>query len=65
MLERENKPIICILLIISGSVEKMLTVLFKIAWNTQKSTWTNSFEYQGKMFLNIENVLLKISEEEP
>ena len=40
----------------------MLTALFKLVWNTQKSAQTNTFEYQGKMFLIIENVLEKISE---
>ena len=43
----------------------MLTALFKLVWNTQTSTWTIFFEYQGKMFLNIEKVLVKISEEQP
>ena len=46
-------------------VQKMLTALFKLVWNTQKSTWINFFAYQGKMFLNIEKVLLKIREEQP
>ena len=57
--------IICIFLIYSGSVHKMLTPLFKLVQNTQKTTLTNIFEYQGKMFLNIEKVLVKISEEKP
>ena len=35
----------------------------KVVWNTQKNTSTNFFEYQVKMFLNIEKVLVKISEE--
>ena len=43
----------------------MLSAVFKLVWNTQKSTWTNLFTYQGKMFLNIENNLVKISEEQP
>ena len=43
----------------------MLTALLKLVWNTQKSTWANFFKYQGKMFLNIENNLVKISEEQP
>ena len=46
--------IICIFLIHSGSVQKMLTALLKLVQNTQKTTQTNFFEYQGKMFLNIE-----------
>ena len=58
--------IICPFLIHSGSVKKMLTALFKLVWNTQKNTWTILFiKYQGKMFLNIERVLVKISEEQP
>ena len=51
-------------LIHSGSVQKMLTTLFKLFWNTQKRTWTNFFEYQGKMFLNIKKGLVKLSEEQ-
>ena len=43
----------------------MLTALFKLVGNTQKRKWTNSFEYQGKIFLNIEKVLVKIPEEQP
>ena len=40
----------------------MLTDLFKSVWNRQKSAWTNIFEYQSKMFFNIENGLVTISE---
>ena len=43
----------------------MLNALFKLVWNTQKSIRTNLFDYRGKIFLNIENVLVKISEEQP
>ena len=43
----------------------MLPALFKLVWNTQKSTWTSIFEYQGKVFLNIEKVLVKVNEEQP
>ena len=52
---------ICIFLMNSESVEKIMTALFKLVWNTQKSTSTNLFEYHGEfeMFLNIENVLVK------
>ena len=50
-------------LIHSGSVQKLLTALFKLFWNTQKRIRTNFFEYEGKMFLNIKKVLVKISEE--
>ena len=56
--------IICIFQIHSGSVQKMLTALFKLVWNTQKTTKTIFFEYQRKMFLNIERVLVKITEEQ-
>ena len=55
----------CIFLIHSGSLLKMLTALFKLVWNTQKTTPTNFFEGQGKILLNIEKVLVKISEEQP
>ena len=50
--------IICIFLIHSDSLQRMPTGLFKLVWNTQKSTLTNFFKYQGKMFLNFENVLV-------
>ena len=60
------KPgIICTFLIHSGSLQKMLTALFNLVWNTQKSIWTIFFECQGKVFLSIEKVLEKISEGEP
>ena len=49
--------IICIFLIHSDSVQRKSTALFKLVWNTQKSTWTN-FKCQGKVFHNIENVLV-------
>ena len=42
---------ICIFLMNSESVENIMTALFKLVWNTQKSTSTNLFEYQSKMFL--------------
>ena len=48
--------IICIFLIHSDSLQKILPALFKLVWNTKKST--NFFKYQGKMFLNIENVFV-------
>ena len=51
-------------LIHPGNVQKMLIALLKVFWNTQKTTRTNFFEYQGKMFLNIEKVLVKISEKQ-
>ena len=60
------KPgIICTFLIHSGSLQKMLAALFKLVWYTQKSKWTILFECQGKMFLNIEKVSKKISEDQP
>ena len=60
------KPgIICTFLIYSGSLQKMLTVLFNLVWKTQKSKLKILFEYQGKMFLSIEKVLEKISEDQP
>ena len=40
-------------LIHSGSLQKMLTALFDLVWNTQKSKWTIFFEWKGKMFLSI------------
>ena len=43
-----------LVLIHSGSLEKMLTALFNLVWNTQKSKWTIFFEDQGKLFLSIE-----------
>ena len=43
----------------------MLTALFYLIWNTKKSKLTISFECQGKMFLSIEEVLEKISEDQP
>ena len=47
-----------ILVFHSNSLQRMLTALYKLAWNTQKSACTNSFKYQGKMVLDIENVLV-------
>ena len=43
----------------------MLTALFKLVWNTQKSALTNLFKYQGKMFLNIGKNLVKVSKDQP
>ena len=34
--------VICIFLIHSDSVWKMLTALFRLVWNTQKITWTST-----------------------
>ena len=49
----------------SDSVQKMLSTLFKLIWNTQKSTCTHFFKYQGKVVVNNETVLVKINEEQP
>ena len=43
----------------------MLTALFNFVWNTQKNKWTISFECPDEMFLIIEKVLKKISEDQP
>ena len=60
------KPdIICTFLIYSGSLQKMLTALFNLVSNAQKSKWTIYFECQGKIFLSIEKVLEKVSEDQP
>ena len=56
--------IICTFLIHSGSLQKMLTALFNLVRNTQKSKWTIFFECQGKVFLSIEEVLEKISQDQ-
>ena len=46
------KPgIICTFLIHSGSLQKMLTALFNLVWNTWKSKRTIFFDCQGKCFL--------------
>ena len=60
------KPgIICTFPIHSGSLQKMLTALFKLVWNTHKSKWTIFFECQGKVFLSIEKILEKVSQDQP
>ena len=44
----------------------MLTALFNLVWNTQqKSKWTIFFECPGEIFLSIEKVLVKVSEDQP
>ena len=43
----------------------MLTAFFNFVWNTQKNKSTIFFECPGKMFLSIEKVLKKISEDQP
>ena len=57
--------IICTFLFHSGSMQKMLTALFNLVWNTQKSKCTIFFECQGKMFLSTEKVSEKMSEDPP
>ena len=47
------------------SLQKMLTALFNLVWNTQRSIWTIFFECQGKVFLCIEKILEKISQDQP
>ena len=47
-----------------GSLQKMLTSLFNFVWNTQKSKWIIFFECPRKMFLGVENVLKKTSEDQ-
>ena len=60
------KPgIICTFLIHSGSLQEMLTALFNLVRNTQKTIWTIFFECQGKVFLSIEKILEKISQDQP
>ena len=60
------KPgIICTFLIHSGSLQKMLTALFILVWNTQKSKWTIFLECKGKVFLSIETILEKVSQDQP
>ena len=60
------KPcIICMFLIHSGSLQKMLTAVFNLVQNTQKSKWTIFFECQGKVFLSIEKILEKKSQDQP
>ena len=57
--------IIYTFLIHSGSLQKMLTALLILVQNTQKSIWTIFLEYQGKVFLSIEKILGKISQDQP
>ena len=49
---RVLKPgIICTFLIHSSSLQKMLTALFNLVWNTQKSIWTFFLKVKAKCFL--------------
>ena len=46
------KPsIICTFLIHSGSLQKMLTALFNLVWNTYKSKWTIFLSDKTRCFL--------------
>ena len=45
--------------------KKILTALFNLVWNTQKSKCTIFFECQAKMLLSNEKVLEKISKDPP
>ena len=59
------KPgIIYTFLIHSGSLQKLLTALFNLVRNTQKSIWTIFSECQGKVFLSVEKILEKISQDQ-
>ena len=59
------KPgIICTFLSHSGSLQKMLTALFNLVQNTQKSISTIFLECQDKVFLSIEKILEKISQDQ-
>ena len=42
----------------------MLKALFKLVWNAQRTTWKIFVSTKGKIFLNIEKVLVEISEEQ-
>ena len=60
------KPvIICAFLIHFGSLQKMLTALFNLVQNTQKSIRTHFLECQGKVFFSIKKILEKISQDQP
>ena len=60
------KPnIICTFLTHYCGVQKMLTAFFNFVWNIQKNKWKSFFECPGKMFLSIEKVFKKISEDQP
>ena len=49
---RVLKPgIICTFLIHSGSLQRMLSALFNLVWNTQKSIWTFFLKVKAKCFL--------------
>ena len=43
----------------------MMTALFNLVQNTQKGIWTIFLECQGKVFLSIEKILEKISQDQP
>ena len=55
--------IIYTFLIHCGCLQKMLAALFNLDRNTQKSKWTNFFEYQHKVFLSIKKILENINQD--
>ena len=59
-----KRGIICTFPICSGSLQKMLTALFNLVQNTQKIIWTIFLDCQGKVFLSIEKILEKISQDQ-
>ena len=46
-----SNSIICTFLIYSGGLQKMLTALSNLVWNTRKSKWTIFLSLSGKMYL--------------
>ena len=46
-----SNSIICTFLIYSGGLQKMLTALSNLLWNTQKSKWTVFLSLPGKIYL--------------
>ena len=48
--------IICIFLIHSGSVQKLLTALFELVYNTQKTTQTNFVSTEARFFLILKRI---------
>ena len=57
------KPgIICIFLIYSGSLQKMVTALFNLVRKKLKNIWAIFFECEGKVFLSIEKMLEMVSQ---
>ena len=60
------KPdIIYAFLIHSGSLQKILTASFNFSSEYTEKYMDNFFECQGKVFLSIEKILEKISQDQP